>query len=87
MAGFDENFGRRHAAAFQVINERMMLDYLIIDCGETPDGKLLIFEVDTSAVVHALDAVDLYPYKQPQMQKVFAAFRTMLGTAVQRNVT
>jgi len=87
MAGFDEDFGRRHAAAFQVINERMMLDYLIIDCGETPDGKLLIFEVDTSAVVHALDAVDLYPYKQPQMQKVFAAFRTMLGTAVQRNVT
>jgi hypothetical protein len=49
-----------------------------IDCAETQDGELLIFEVDSNMVVHAFDPVDVYPYKQPQMQKVFAAFRAML---------
>jgi hypothetical protein len=28
--------------------------------------------------VHAMDPVDLFPYKQPQMRKVFGAFRQML---------
>jgi glutathione synthase/RimK-type ligase-like ATP-grasp enzyme len=79
MAMFDEDFASRHATAFQAINERMGLDYLAIDCGEAPDGRLLIFEVDNSMVVHAMDPVDLYPYKVPQMHKVFAAFRAMLA--------
>lgn len=86
MTGFDDDFGRRHAAALQAIAERMELDYLVIDCADAPDGRLLIFEVDTGAVVHAMDPVDLFPYKQPQMQKVFAAFRTMLGKAAQQGM-
>jgi hypothetical protein len=28
--------------------------------------------------VHAMDPVDIFPYKQPQMRKVFGAFRRML---------
>jgi hypothetical protein len=28
--------------------------------------------------VHAMDPVGLFPYKQPQMRKVFRAFRQML---------
>lgn len=82
MANFDENFARRHAPAFRAINERMGLDYLGIDCGETPDGNLLVFEVDSNMIVHALDPVDVFPYKQPQMHKVFAAFRRMLSDAI-----
>ena len=78
MADFDDDFARRHATAFQAIHERMGLDYLGIDCAETPTGELLIFEVDSNMIVHAMDPVDLFPYKQPQMHKVFAAFRTML---------
>ena len=78
MANFDNDFARRHAAAFRAIYERMGLDYLGIDCGETPTGELLIFEVDSNMIVHALDPADLFPYKQPQMHKVFDAFRTML---------
>ncbi len=82
MAGFDEGFARRHAAALAAIYERMGLDYLIIDCAETSDGKLLIFEVDTGAVIHAMDPIDIFPYKQPAMRKVFAAFRAMLDRAM-----
>ncbi len=78
MTSFDNGFARRHEAALRAIHERMGLDYLGIDCGETPTGELLIFEVDSNMIVHALDPVELFPYKQPQMRKVFDAFRTML---------
>ena len=81
MADFDEGFARRHAQAFRAIHERAGLDYLGIDCGETPEGELLIFEVDSCMIVHAMDPVDLFPYKQPQMRKVFDAFRGMLERA------
>jgi hypothetical protein len=80
MAAFDEGFAARHATALAAIAERVGLDYVAIDCGETRDGRLLVFEVDVAMIVHAMDPPDLYPYKAPQMRKVFAAFRAMLGT-------
>jgi glutathione synthase/RimK-type ligase-like ATP-grasp enzyme len=82
MADFDEDFARRHNQAFRIIGERMGLDYLVIDCGETPAGDLLIFEADNLGFVHAMDPVDIYPYKQPQMRKVFSAFHEMLRKAM-----
>jgi hypothetical protein len=39
MATFDDDFGLRHAAGFKTIAQRTGLQYLPIDCGETPDGK------------------------------------------------
>jgi glutathione synthase/RimK-type ligase-like ATP-grasp enzyme len=85
MADFDNGFARRHAETLRVIGERAGLDYLGIDCGETADGELLIFEIDSCMIVHAIDSVDVFPYKQPQMRKVFDAFRRMLDHAKQRN--
>jgi len=84
MAGFDQGFALKHQEAFRAIYERMGLDYLGIDCGETTDGSLLIFEVDSNMIVHAIDPVEVFPYKQPQMRKVFAAFRAMLASAMKR---
>jgi glutathione synthase/RimK-type ligase-like ATP-grasp enzyme len=84
MASFDTDFALRHAAAFQTISERIGLDYVGLDCGETTDGKLLIFEIDSDMIVHDMDPVDLFPYKQPQMHKLFSAFRNMLLTAAKR---
>ena len=78
MATFDTDFATRHAQAFSVINERIGLNYLGIDCGETADGQLLIFEVDSCMMVHALDSVELFAYKQAPMNKLFKAFRDML---------
>jgi hypothetical protein len=79
MARFDDDFARRHAAALTALAERVGLDYFGIDCAETPDGRLLIFEADVAMIVHAMDRPDLFPYKTAQMRKVFAAFRAMLG--------
>ncbi len=85
MIDFDSRFACKHAAALLAIYERAGLDYLGIDCGETADGKLLIFEIDSCMIIHAIDPVDIFPYKQPQMNKIFFAFRQMLLTAMQRN--
>jgi hypothetical protein len=81
MARFDEDFARRHEAALRAVCERVGLDYFGLDCAETPDGELLIFESDVAMIVHAMDSPDMFPYKQQQMRKVFAAFREMLGAA------
>lgn len=81
MQTFNEGFALRHAAAFKAITERVGLDYYGIDCSETPDGQLLIFEVDSNMIVHAMDPVDTFAYKQPPMKKLFTAFRNMLVQA------
>ncbi len=81
MADFDTDFALRHAGALHQIGERLGLDYVGIDCAQSADGSLLIFEVDSCMIVHAVDPEDVFPYKQPQMRKVFAAFRQMLLNA------
>jgi glutathione synthase/RimK-type ligase-like ATP-grasp enzyme len=83
MAGFDDGFAQRHAAALAEIDARIGLPYLGIDCAETRDGRLLIFEVDNAMVVHAMDDPGKYPYKGPAMNKVFRAFEAMLHRAAQ----
>jgi glutathione synthase/RimK-type ligase-like ATP-grasp enzyme len=84
MGEFNSGFSIRHADAFQTITEILQLDYLGIDCGETPDGKLLIFEADSDMIVHSMDPVDLFPYKQAAMRKIFDAFHTMLLNSISR---
>jgi glutathione synthase/RimK-type ligase-like ATP-grasp enzyme len=81
MAGFEQGFGARHATALRAISQRMDMPYVAIDCAETRDGKLLIFEADNAMLVHAMDPVDMFPYKKPAMAKVFNAFRRMLENA------
>jgi tetratricopeptide (TPR) repeat protein len=77
MAQFDD-FAQRHHAALLAIYQQTQLDYLCIDCAETPDGRLLIFEIDHAMVVHAMDSEAQFPYKQIYMRKVKNAFRDFL---------
>ncbi|BAM88631.1 conserved hypothetical protein [Bradyrhizobium oligotrophicum S58] len=79
MQTFDIGFGRRHRSVLDAIAARIGLDYFIIDCAETKDGALLVFEADNTAVVHNMDPPDVFPYKPPQMQKIFAAFAAMIA--------
>jgi hypothetical protein len=81
MTSFDQGFARRHAAAFDAMHQRLELDYYIIDCAETQDGNLLVFEADAAAIIHMMDPPDLFPYKQPQMRRIFGAFEAMLHRA------
>lgn len=82
MEGFEKGFGRLHGNAFRSIAERLGLDWVVVDCAEAPDGRLLFFEADVAAIVHDMDPPDLYPYKRLAMARVFDAFRAMLVNAV-----
>jgi hypothetical protein len=82
MSDFDEGFAYRHRSAFSGIHTRMGLDYLVIDCAETRDGRLVVFEADTGMVVHDMDPDEIYPYKRPQMLKLFSAFQDLLRERV-----
>ena len=84
MSGFDEGFGARHAGALRTVAAGFGLEYLVIDCAQAPDGRLLVFEVDPGAVLHTMDAPEMFPYKRPQMTRLFAAYRAMLGRVAAR---
>jgi hypothetical protein len=78
MRDFDASFGARHQPALREIAQRCGLDYLIMDCGETRDGRLLIFEIGNAMIVHSMDPEHVFPYKAGQMKKLFGAFQAML---------
>jgi hypothetical protein len=74
MADFDQDFAVRHSGALAAIAERFGVDYFSIDCAETPDGRLLLFEADVASIVHALDPIAVFPYKRAAMDTLFTAF-------------
>ena len=79
MLKFDQEFAVRHRLALANIDRAVKLDYYSIDCAEMRSGELVVFEVDSGAVVHSMDPVEKFPYKPPQMRKVFSAFRNMIS--------
>jgi hypothetical protein len=81
MQFFASGFAARHAAALTDLGRAIGLDYVLLDCAETRDGKLLIFEADHCAIVHDMDPVNVYPYKPGHMHALFAAFADMLARA------
>jgi glutathione synthase/RimK-type ligase-like ATP-grasp enzyme len=84
MRTFDIGFARRHHAALAGMAGRIGLDYFTVDCAETKGASLLIFEADNTAVVHNMDSPEVFPYKPPQMRKIFDAFVAMLERRVRR---
>ena len=78
MQTFDGAFAARHQRALTAMADRVGLDYFTVDCAENKRGELLIFEADNTAVVHNMDSPDVFPYKAPQMHKIFDAFAAML---------
>jgi glutathione synthase/RimK-type ligase-like ATP-grasp enzyme len=81
---FDRQFARKHEKAMRHVYDAIGLDYVGIDCAETTEGELLIFEVDSAMIVHDMDSAELFPYKPAQMKRIFAAFRAMLNRATRR---
>jgi hypothetical protein len=82
MRAFDAGFGRRHRTALAALGDRVGLDYFTVDCAESKHGSLLIFEADNTAVVHNMDPPGVFPYKAPQMRRIFDAFVAMLERRV-----
>jgi hypothetical protein len=84
FATFDSDFAARHAATFAALVERIGLTYFGVDCAETASGELAVFKADHTLLVHDMDPVDVFPYKPPQMRKLFDAFSATLYRAAGR---
>jgi hypothetical protein len=84
MRTFDIGFARRHQTALAGMADRIALDYFTVDCAETRSGSLLIFEADNTAIVHDMDPPAIFPYKAPQMRKIFNAFAAMIERRAQQ---
>jgi glutathione synthase/RimK-type ligase-like ATP-grasp enzyme len=78
MQNFEQGFAKKHQNAFKALAHSIGLDYFGIDCAESKDGSLLIFEACAALNVHAMDCEKLFPYKKPAMQKIFDGFHQML---------
>jgi len=85
MLDFDIEFAVRHARALNAVARLTGLEYLPFDCGETQDGRLLVFESGPNMIVHSMDPPDIFPHKRAQMEKVFTAFQAMLKHQSLRN--
>ena len=73
----EQVFGPRHTTALRVIRDRIGLDYFGIDCGLDPEGRLVVFEVNASMLVH--DQNPEFPYKDPYIRRIKVAFDGMLA--------
>ena len=86
MCGFDAlpgpdrqaGFAWRNRSALTALHRLVGLDYYALDCAEMPDGRLLIFEIDVAMIVHDMDSVAVFPYKQAAMNTLFSAFLAAL---------
>jgi hypothetical protein len=77
MADFAQ-FVKKHQRALDAISQRMQLEYLVMDCAQTRDGDLLLFEIDHGGVVHAMDVESIFPYKNAHILKAKQAFCALL---------
>ncbi|MFT4116233.1 tetratricopeptide repeat protein [Bradyrhizobium sp.] len=72
-----EVFGAAQFEALRTIRNRIGLDYFGIDCGLDRDGRIVVFEVNASMLVH--DQNPEFPYKDPYIRRIKTAFDAMLA--------
>jgi hypothetical protein len=64
VADMREVFSERAMRTLLAIAARVGLDYFGIDCSLMPDGRLVVFEIETGMIVHDWDPPEIYPYKK-----------------------
>ncbi|KPA22791.1 hypothetical protein shim_10790 [Shimia sp. SK013] len=81
MDSFEDDFCTRHAKVLRKLTDTFGLDYFGIDCAEDTDGNLVVFEVDNVLIVHNMEPLEIFPYKDRHMRRLFSAFQTMVSNA------
>jgi tetratricopeptide (TPR) repeat protein len=72
-----EVFDASAHAALQAIGERIGLDYFGIDCALDQEGRVVVFEVNASMLVHQRNSA--FPYKAAAVARIKLAFDAMLA--------
>jgi len=73
-------FDAANYRARRAIRDRIGLDYFGIDCGLDRDGRLVVFEVNASMLIHLHN--EGFDYKTPHVMRIKAAFEEMLARRV-----
>ncbi|MBV9522266.1 MAG: hypothetical protein JO010_05705 [Alphaproteobacteria bacterium] len=73
--------------ALRGVGAAIGLDYFGIDCGITPAGELLVFEIETGMIVHNLDPTELYPYKPAAFRRIASALDRLIEARVAEHRT
>jgi hypothetical protein len=76
-------FPERAMRALRAVAARVGLDYFGIDCGLMPDGRLVVFEIETGMIVHDWDSSEIYPYKQACTQAIRQATERMIDSRLE----
>jgi hypothetical protein len=74
-------FGPQAMATLDAIRRRIGLDYFGIDCALDPQGRVLVFEVNASMLIHLHN--EGFDYKTPHVMRIKAAFEEMLARRVE----
>ena len=70
-------FTARNMASLRAIRATLALDFCGIDCALDRDGNVVVFEVNTSMLVH--DRNEDFPYKAPHVRAIKQAFDALLA--------
>jgi hypothetical protein len=73
-------FPERAMRALRAVAARVGLDYFGIDCGLMPDGRLVVFEIETGMIVHDWDSPEIYPYRQACTRAIRRATERMIDS-------
>jgi hypothetical protein len=69
-------------AALHCVADRIGLDYFGVDCGVMPDGRLVVFEIETGMLVHEWDSADMYPYKPAAARSIRSAITDLIDSRI-----
>jgi hypothetical protein len=58
------------------------LDYFGVDCGVLPDGRIVVFEIETGMIVHDWDAIGAFTYNRDSVESIRRATEAMIDLSV-----
>ena len=79
LADMAQDLGPRAMAVLEAIGKIVDLDYFGIDFGLSPDGQVVLFEVDVAAIVHMMDDKEIYAYKHKYVPRVIDAAKKLIA--------
>jgi Tfp pilus assembly protein PilF len=77
LADYRAVFPGALADAVGEVARRLDLDYGGMDCGITPDGRVLVFEANACMLLHLLDSPEDFPYKHTYVPRIVDAIGRM----------
>ncbi len=80
LADMTAVIGKPAMDCLRAISDRIRIDYFGVDYAVTPEGKVILFEVDVAAIVHLMDDQQTYAYKHKYVPQVINAAKALIAS-------